>query len=199
MDTRGTWLLIVVALLAGAGCGPSIEVRGVLPPSPAKVAVLDFDDSDAYKKLRDVTFVGVTGTQQPGRLVARYFRRALGRTPGLAVMRRRRMEDAVGEDALVRSPDDGPGRIAEQLGADAVVLGEVRKYKTTWVLLFFSWATVRFRVVAYDGATGAVLFEGRAKDTDFYGIEERMTIRLCGDLVRRLRVRTGGLRRRSRP
>jgi len=199
MCVRDVWLPFVVAWLAAAGCGPSVTVRGVLPPAPAKVAVLDFSDADAYKKLRDVTFVGVTGTQHPGRLVARYFRRALARTPDLAVMPRQRMKDRAGESALTRSPDDGPGRLAEQLGADAVVLGDVRKYKTTWVLLFLSWSTVQFRVIGYDGATGAVLFEGRARDTDFYGIEERMTVRLCGDLLRRLRVRTGGLRRRSRP
>ena len=176
-----TFVLLFAALCAG-GCAGSISVRGALPTGQATLAVLDFEDEAAFKGLRDLTLVGATGVPAPGRLFARIFGTELRRVGAATVRAEMKERGSVAGDAA-----RARGRA---LGADAVVVGEVRAYKTTWAL-FVPWTTVEATAACLDVQTGDEVFAIRARRTRLFSIEEDVARSLCRDALSRLRAGGG--------
>lgn len=174
---------LIAALLAAGGCGAAIEVRGTLPDRPQKLAVFDFADQPARSAVRDYALGGVAGTEHSGVLVSRAMRRALAGCPPQQVLNWHDMRRQLGSARRLEPASDAEAlQAGGKLGADAVVVGEVTRYRQVWALQLFNWASVAFTARCLEVGTGKELWSARIADRDFGAIEED----LCAQLCRRL-------------
>lgn len=184
-------LAVLTTMLLAAGCGATIEVKGALPAQRMKLAVMDFHDAASYKAGRDYTVAGASGSEHPDILVARAVRRTLAKCPNYEVMSWVDMRRALKlKDDVQPATDADALALAKTLGVDAVAVGDVQKYKQTWALQFFSWASVAFTVHCLDASTGKELWSARVEDWRSRAIEEDLAADLSRKLYEQLRINT---------
>lgn len=183
MRSRRNWIKQAVApaalLLAGlTGC-TSVQVVPSRGPRPKNVVVFPFEDAGARLPVRDHVFLGRTGCDEPGVLVADLLRVILKREAGLNMVPRQRIRSALAKRGVKPMPPARSAQgleIAKGLGADAMVVGRVTDFRQSWFLLF-SWSRVRWEARLVNVATGKEWCRVTARSLKPYALEE--------DLVRR--------------
>ena len=155
---------LFAAIFLAAGCGATIDVKGTLPAKQMKIAVLDFADVAAYKAQRDYTLSGTSGEEHPDILMARAVRKALSQCPEYQVMSWVDMRRALKRKNEVKPASDRDAMVmAKKLGVEAVVIGEIEKYKQSWTLAF-GWASVAFTARCLEVPGGKELWSARVSD-----------------------------------
>ena len=194
MSTRqrtSTPLILSAALLLTplvAGC-TSVRVTPPAPAVPKTLIVFPFEDAKTGV-VRDHTFLGTTGSDQAGEIVADIIRTTFKERPEFKVVSRSRTHAALEQAGMKRAPLDSPRKrlsMARKLGADAAVLGRVTSFKQSW-FLFLAWSRVRWEARVVDAKTGKVLCRAKARSLRPYALEDDAVHKQAQELVKRVRA-----------
>lgn len=181
----GAAACVLLALLCG--CASVTVTRPPGAPAPRRVVVLPFREGRSPDAAWGHLFFGKVGCDRSGAVVARYLGRNLrchgdgDVVPEAAVHR-------AAKALLARTPAPSEAdwrRLARELGADGLVLGEVLSCRSRW-FLFVSVAEVRFRVRCLDAGTGRRLWSAEAGGRRLWTFEEDLLQRHCRRIARRL-------------
>lgn len=154
------------------------------------VVILPLDDSGAEQTLADYTFYGRTGSQGSGSVVARYFRRALlssGRFRQVErdALRRAMREEKLELDRLALLDPADACRVGRKVNADMVVMGQVRMYRTAWVL-FVPRARVDFELRAFNPESGAQIWSAEAATSATFSTDNTLAVELVESIAAEL-------------
>jgi len=182
LRTLGTGLCTALLLAGGIGCSSVEAVRLPGAQPVQRVLVAPFRDDRCYRALRDYVLFGTTGCENPGPVVARHLGRGL-ESQGLHEV----VPEGQARPVLRKMSLSGAYPMDEEwlaaarvLGSSGVVVGEVRRYRSLWVL-FFQVASVAFEARCLEAATGKEVWRVRARGWAPFAAEERLVQKRCNE------------------
>ncbi len=173
-------MILPALLLLLCGCG-SVEFAVTNPAllEPGQRALLlPLDETDALRVASDLGVGGITGAQGSGQVVARALSIELVETGVYDMVPREALyaemhQRGLHMPELAAIANDQAFDIARATGAGVLILGDVRRRDTRW-LLFIPRSTVSFSVRAVHVPTGGVIWTGSFDDGKTFGREREL-------------------------
>ena len=173
-------LILPALLLLLCGCGTTefAATNPALIEPGQRALLLPLDETDALRVATDLGVGGITGAQGSGQVVARALSIALNETEVYEMVPREALYDEMHQRGLhmpelATIANDQAFDIARAAGAEVLILGEVRRCDTRW-LLFIPKASVSFSVRAMHVPTRGVIWTGFFEDGKTFGREREL-------------------------
>jgi hypothetical protein len=186
---RAVWAVCLLLPVIGGCRSVSLHVSDGIEPRPKwTVAVFPFDDRDAEHAAEDHLLFGSTGAQGSGVVVGRALAAALQCADGFDPVSDRATHDLMRRRGLappdLAALEDGAAcEIGRALGADMLVRGSVRIYRTGW-FLFLPRARVSLEIHALDPKVDQILWTARVSDCSHFNSEREMVETLAREVAR---------------
>lgn len=181
--------LIVSAAAALSGCTTVAYTPGPAADTKVKtIAVLAFDASSAPDRVRDYAFLGVTRQEGIGAFVSDSFANALTEAGVRGVDRGETLINSFRNRGMTLDKFRAlpPREVAQHLGVDAVIIGEVTRFGESWFFLF-TRAVVAFNIECVEMQAGKTVWKARTRTVGYWQMDADLTARASRKLVELLK------------